>query len=470
MNTFLWILAFIPLIILGGLLLCLWFLWIPGLIVAIIILVPLGILFALISIVGIHGWKPLKFVLFVVVPIYLILLLISSYVKIDPMAKIKEDKNKTFTNLKDTQKLQYNPVYNSADYTISTSATGDETLTFTETSNEGFTNYIEHFDPATTQVLKKLNIKKGDRFEQEDTDGNVVATGIIKEVLENTNTNAYTFTVATGTIVNTGNGKITIYRKEEEINIGSAGSKRSLGNVSQYNILPIGELCGIGNNYKPLTEKECKKISSKRVFTNSNVPYIFEHNPSFRKVIESRNNVHGCSMKTNDPNEALEVVSVRRNNEEDQEETEENKNHGDLFYNTSKDTYTKYNQKSHSLNNFYANICKKDDLAMESNVTTTYYDITGCDTSGPLAAQVTCENDYAKSAASTTTAASLLTLDDYAILFGIEGDSTVREGVLLTYTKNDIIESLRSVDRYSLVNVKRLELLINQQNNAAYGT
>lgn len=157
---------------------------------------------------------------------------------------------------------------------------------------------------------------------------------------------------------------------EKPIAFGSL-NKRPNGSI-QYEVLPLGELCGINNTHKHLTENECENINSKNMFSVSgNEIYTSDNDPIWKNSYSEKKNPHGCTIKLSKGDDKYSAWDTAEP--------------GFLTHNKASDNHYRFNQKYYSNEYKLANICKKTDTMMMGPISTESQQDIICNNLDPIA-------------------------------------------------------------------------------------
>jgi len=428
---------------------------IPGILVIIVLFFPLLIILAILGFTGYHTWKPLKFILIVGVPIIIILGVVTMVLKIRPFAKIKEKQKEISADMKAQTALREDIIHKSdpTDW-----KSGPKILTLTPDTTEAFT--------STTTTKPYLydglvsDIRPGDIVTQKEviqqaTGGVIITTAVVDTIgtRSPTTTNGsgtgakkIEFTLkdvkSTPTQVSppyfSVNSQVIFTRKEIASDaVGDLNKPPSLPN--NYKILTEGNLCSEEEGYIHLSEKECKQINTKQLFSESSRTKYEEGNqttePSFIGTYADNRQIQGCSVKMKDDNK---------------------KKNGQVYFNTSDHKYYRYTQKEYSTTKNIANICKIEPPSAIPSTTIDYLSTIGTCTGKSNSDRASCEANFNNP--TTTPENQMQTLGDFITFLG------VTKTELLTFDKNLQKSALQEKGITSKIIINRLDMRIKEEN------
>ena len=284
---------------------------IPGILVIIVLFFPLLIILAILGVTGYHTWKPLKFILIVGVPIIIILGVVTMVLKIRPFAKIKEKQKEISADMKAQTALKEDIIHKSVPTGWASpilTLNDDSSTTSTPTPTSTVTTKPYLYDGLVS------DIRPGDIVTQKQTVSTVTVT--VTAVVDTIGTRSPTTTNGSGTgakkieftlkdvkgIFNTTNEVIFTRKEIASDAVGDLNKPPSLPN--NYKILTEGKLCSEEEGYIHLSEKECKQINTKQLFSESSRTEYEVGNqttePSFVGTYADNRQIQGCSVKMSD--------------------------------------------------------------------------------------------------------------------------------------------------------------------------
>ena len=414
---------------------------IPGILVIIVLFFPLLIILAILGFMGYHTWKPLKFILIVGVPIIIILGVVTMVLQIRPFAKIKEKQKEISADMDAQTALREDIIHKSVPTDWKS---GPKILTLTPDTTETFT--------STTTTKPYLydglvsDIRPGDIVTQKEvyeSGAVIITTAVVDTIGTDTKKNEFTLkdVKSTPTQASTPyfsvNSQVIFTRKEIESSaVGDLNKPPSLPN--NYKILTEGKLCSEEEGYIHLSEKECKQINTKQLFSESSRTEYEVGNqttePSFVGTYADNRQIQGCSVKMSD-------VKKKKN--------------GQVYFNTSDHKYYRYTQKEYSTNKNIANICKIEPPSAIPSTTIDYLSTIGTCTGTSNSDRASCEANFNNP--TTTPENQMQTLGDFITFLG------VTKTELLTFDKNLQKSALQEKGITSKIIINRLDMRIKEE-------
>ena len=419
---------------------------IPGILVIIVLFFPLLIILAILGFMGYHTWKPLKFILIVGVPIIIILGVVTTVLKIRPFAKIKEKQKEISADMDAQTALREDIIHKSV-------PTGWASPILTLNDDSSTTSTIPI--PTSTVTTKPYlydglvsDIRPGDIVTQKQTVSTVTVT--VTAVVDTIGTRSPTTTNGSGTgakkieftlkdvkgIFNTTDEVIFTRKEIESSAVGDLNKPPSLPN--NYKILTEGKLCSEEEGYIHLSEKECKQVNTKQLFSESSRTKYEVGNqttePSFVGTYADNRQIQGCSVKMSDVNK---------------------KKNGQVYFNTSDHKYYRYTQKEYSTNKNIANICKIEPPSAIPSTTIDYLSTIGTCTGTSNSDRASCEANFNNP--TTTPENQMQTLGDFITFLG------VTKTELLTFDKNLQKSALQEKGITSKIIINRLDMRIKEE-------
>ena len=273
---------------------------IPGILVIIVLFFPLLIILAILGFMGYHTWKPLKFILIVGVPIIIILGVVTMVLQIRPFAKIKEKQKEISADMDAQTALREDIIHKSV-------PTGWASPILTLNDDSSTTSTIPI--PTSTVTTKPYlydglvsDIRPGDIVTQKVSN----VTAVVDTIDTGTKKNEFTLkdVKPANASFNTTDEVIFTRKEIESSAVGDLNKPPSLPN--NYKILTEGKLCSEEEGYIHLSEKECKQINTKQLFSESSRTEYEVGNqttePSFVGTYADNRQIQGCSVKMKDDN------------------------------------------------------------------------------------------------------------------------------------------------------------------------
>ena len=399
---------------------------IPGILVIIVLFFPLLIILAILGFTGYHTWKPLKFILIVGVPIIIILGVVTMVLKIRPFAKIKEKQKEISADMKAQTALKEDIIHKSVPKTwaspILTLNDDSSTTSTTPTPTSTVTTKPYLYDGLVS------DIRPGDIVTQKVSN----VTAVVDTIDTGTKKNEFTLKDVKPANASFNTTDEVIFTRKEIASdaVGDLNKPPSLPN--NYKILTEGKLCSEEEGYIHLSEKECKQVNTKQLFSESSRTEYEVGNqttePSFVGTYADNRQIQGCSVKMSD-------VKKKKN--------------GQVYFNTSDHKYYRYTQKEYSTNKNIANICKIEPPSAIPSTTIDYLSTIGCTDANT---GVVCEANFNNP--TTTPENEMKTLDDFATFLG------VTKTELKTFDKNLQKSALQEKGITSKIIINRLGILI----------
>jgi energy-coupling factor transporter transmembrane protein EcfT len=398
---------------------------IPGILVIIVLFFPLLIILAILGFMGYHTWKPLKFILIVGVPIIIILGVVTMVLKIRPFAKIKEKQKEISADMKAQTALKEDIIHKSVPKTWASpilTLNDDSSTTSTPTPTSTVTTKPYLYDGLVS------DIRPGDIVTQKVSN----VTAVVDTIDTGTKKNEFTLKDVKPANASFNTTDEVIFTRKEIASdaVGDLNKPPSLPN--NYKILTEGKLCSEEEGYIHLSEKECKQINTKQLFSESSRTEYEVGNqttePSFVGTYADNRQIQGCSVKMSD-------VKKKKN--------------GQVYFNTSDHKYYRYTQKEYSTNKNIANICKIEPPSAIPSTTIDYMSAIGCTDANT---GVACEANFNNP--TTTPENEMKTLGDFAKFLG------VTETELKTFDKNLQKSALQEKGITSKIIINRLGIVI----------